>query len=137
MKIGEVAKLTGTSTKTLRFYEEAGLLPAPARTESGYRDYDPEIADRLRFIRRGQAAGLTLPEVRQILSIHDRGDAPCGHVSRVLHDRLDQIRAQLAELVALEGHLESLLERAAQGQPTEHDRSSVCWILDSDLNEPL
>lgn len=60
MKIGELAKLTNTSTKTIRFYEDSGLLSPPARTASGYRDYGPEIVDRLRFIRRGQAAGLTL-----------------------------------------------------------------------------
>lgn len=65
MKISEVAALTNTSTKTLRFYENSGLLPPPARTASGYRNYGPEIVDRLRFIHRGQAAGLALQEVRQ------------------------------------------------------------------------
>ncbi len=64
MQIGELAKLTNTSTKTIRFYEDSGLLPAPARSASGYRDYGPEIVDRLWFIRRGQAAGLTLQKVR-------------------------------------------------------------------------
>ncbi|MCU1686607.1 MAG: Mercuric resistance operon regulatory protein [Amycolatopsis sp.] len=132
MKIGEVAKVTDTSTKTIRFYEDAGLLPPPARTSSGYRDYGPEIVDRLRFIRRGQAAGLSLQEVRQILTVYDRGDTPCGHVRTVLHDRLDQVRGQLAELVALEGHLQALLDRAEQGEPTPHDDSAVCWILEGD-----
>lgn len=84
MKISEVAALTNTSTKTLRFYENSGLLPPPARTASGYRNYGPEIVDRLRFIHRGQAAGLALQEVRQILAIHDRGEAPCAHVRQLL-----------------------------------------------------
>ncbi|MCW2651354.1 MAG: hypothetical protein JWR32_2330 [Mycobacterium sp.] len=133
MKIGDVAKLTDTSTKTIRFYEDTGVLPPPARTPSGYRDYGPEIVDRLGFIHRGQAAGLTLQQVRQILAIHDHGDAPCAHVRQLLHTRLDQVRAQLAELIALEGHLHSLLEHADQGgTPTEHDKSAVCWILESD-----
>ena len=132
MKIGDVAELTGVSTKTIRFYEEAGLLPAPARTPSGYRDYDPEVAERLRFIHRGQAAGLTLAQVRQILAVHDRGDQPCGHVRDVLETRLEQVRSQLAELTLLEGHLRALLDRAEHGQPTEHDNSAVCWILEND-----
>jgi DNA-binding transcriptional MerR regulator len=136
VKIGEMAKLTNTSTKTIRFYEDSGLLPAPARSASGYRDYGPEIVDRLRFIHRGQAAGLTLQKVRQILAIHDRGEAPCGHVRQVLNSRLDQVRAQIGELVALEGHLQSLVDRASRGAPTEHDHSTVCWILESDLGEP-
>ena len=132
MQIGELAKLTNTSTKTIRFYEDSGLLPAPARSASGYRDYGPEIVDRLRFIHRGQAAGLTLQKVRQILAIHDRGEAPCGHVRQVLNSRLDQVRTQIAELVALEGHLQGLLDRASRGARTEHDHSTVCWILESD-----
>ncbi len=134
MKIGELAKLTNTSTKTIRFYEDSGLLPPPARTASGYRDYGAEIVDRLRFIHRGQAAGLTLQKVRQILAIHDRGETPCGHVRQVLHTRLDQVRAQIAELVALEGHLETLLDHASHCAPTEHDHSAVCWILEDDLD---
>ncbi|MEB3030647.1 heavy metal-responsive transcriptional regulator [[Mycobacterium] nativiensis] len=134
MQIGELAQLSNTTAKTIRFYEDSGLLPPPARTASGYRDYGPEFVDRLRFIRRGQAAGLTLQKVRQILVIHDRGEAPCGHVRQVLTTRLDEIRAQLAELVALEGHLQTLLDHAAHAPPTEHDHATVCWILESDLN---
>jgi DNA-binding transcriptional MerR regulator len=134
MKIGELAKLANTSTKTIRFYEDSGLLPTPARSASGYRDYSPEVVDRLRFIHRGQAAGLTLQKVRQILAIHDRGEVPCGHVRQVLNSRLDQVRAQIAELVALEGHLQSLIARASRGAPTQHDQSAVCWILESDLD---
>lgn len=134
MQIGELAKLSNTSAKTIRFYENAGLLPPPVRTASGYRDYGPEVVDRLRFIHRGQAAGLTLQKVRQILAIHDRGEVPCGHVQQVLHTRLDQVRAQIAELVALEGHLQTVLDHAAHAAPTEHDQSTVCWILESDLD---
>jgi len=136
VQIGQLAKLTNTSTKTIRFYEDSGLMPSPARSASGYRDYAPEIADRLRFIRRGQAAGLTLEKVRQILAIHDRGEVPCGHVREVLNTRLDQVRAQIAELVALEGHLQALLDHASRGASNEHDNSAVCWILEGDPEAP-
>lgn len=117
MKISEVAALTNTSTKTLRFYENSGLLPPPARTASGYRNYGPEIVDRLRFIHRGQAAGLALQEVRQILAIHDRGEAPCAHVRQLLSTRIDEVRAQIAELIALEGHLQTLLDHVHMARP--------------------
>jgi DNA-binding transcriptional MerR regulator len=136
MQIGELAKLTNTSAKTIRFYEDSGLLPPPARNASGYRDYGPEIADRLRFIHRGQAAGLPLQKVRQILAIHDRGEVPCGHVRQVLAARLDQVRAQIAELVALEGHLQALRDHASRGTSTAHDHSAVCWILEGDPDAP-
>lgn len=131
MKISELAVAGGTTPKTIRFYEQAGVLPEPARTSGGYRDYGPEFIDRLDFIRRAQAAGLTLREVAQILAISDRGGTPCGHVRGVLADRLDQVRAQIAELVTLETHLDALLAHARQGEPTEHDSAGVCWILES------
>lgn len=140
MKIGEVARLTGTNTKTIRFYEDAGVLPPPARTPTGHRDYGPETADRLHFIRRCQAAGLSLREVRQILAVRDGGEAPCGHVRRVLGERLDRVRAQIAELITLEAHLETLIDRADRGEVTgrdaDHDTASVCWILESGPTGP-
>lgn len=58
MRIGELAVASGTTTKTLRFYEEAGLLPAPERTANGYRDYTPAALARLDFVRRGRTADL-------------------------------------------------------------------------------
>ncbi|MCV7586753.1 MerR family transcriptional regulator, partial [Micrococcus luteus] len=81
MRIGEVARASGTTSKTLRYYEEVGLLPAADRTPAGYRDYGAEVLDRLDFIRRGQAAGLTLAQIGQVLDIRDRGQAPCRHVT--------------------------------------------------------
>lgn len=136
MKIGELATRSGASRQTIRFYEAQGLLPAPDRTPGGYRDYDARVLERLRFIRHAQAAGLSLREVRQVLAIRDRGDAPCGHVRQLLADRLAGVRAQMAELVALEGHLETLLERSRQPPPPGHDDSAVCWILDTSDREP-
>lgn len=132
MKIGELAAASGATAKTIRFYEQAGVLPEPTRTFGGYRDYGPESIDRLQFVRRAQAAGLSLREIGQILAIYDRGDAPCAHVQGVLTERLDHVRAQIAELVTLETHLEALLTHADQGPPTEHDKSTVCWILEAD-----
>ena len=65
MKIGEAAGRSGVPAKTIRFWEDQHLLPAPARTTAGYRDYDPAILERLAFIRHAQAAGLTLDAIRQ------------------------------------------------------------------------
>jgi DNA-binding transcriptional MerR regulator len=130
MKIGELARRTGTTTKTIRFYEQAGLLPAPSRTNAGYRDYGPEVVDRLDFVRRAQSAGLSLRDIRQVLAIADRGDAPCEHVVSVLQARLDQVRATLAELAGVETHLESLLDHAGTAESIEE--GGVCWILESE-----
>ncbi|MEV8547135.1 MerR family transcriptional regulator [Streptomyces sp. NPDC051572] len=69
MRIGELAVANGLTLKTIRFYEQAGLLPAPPRTPGGYRDYPPQVGARLAFVRDAQSAGLTLAEIRSILSL--------------------------------------------------------------------
>ncbi|MCZ9330392.1 heavy metal-responsive transcriptional regulator [Nocardia farcinica] len=134
MKIGELAAAGGVTTKTIRFYEGEGLMPEPGRTPTGYRDYSSEHLARLQFIRRAQAAGLSLREAGQILSVHDRGEQPCGHVQAILSERLDQVRAQIAELITLEAHLQTLLDTSRTDQPTSHDDSTVCWIIESNVS---
>ena len=101
MRIGELAVASGTTTKTLRFYEEAGLLPAPERTANGYRDYTPAALARLDFVRRGRTAGLTLAQIREILNIRDAGVAPCQHVHALLEAHLGDLDRQIADLQAL------------------------------------
>ncbi len=76
------------SRSTLRFYEKLGLLPRPARTPAGYRLYDAAAVDRVAFIGKAQALGLTLDEVREIVRVADRGTPPCEHVRRTLVARL-------------------------------------------------
>ena len=136
VRIGELADRSGVNAKTIRYYEHAGVLPSPGRDRSGYREYGPEAIERLRFVQRAQAAGLSLKEVRQIMAIRDCGAMPCGHVRSILEARLHHVRAQMAELVTLEGHLETLLEHSRHGEPTEHDGASVCWILETEPRQP-
>lgn len=130
MRIGELAQLSGTSNPTIRFYEQQGLLPEPARTSGGYRDYPDESVARLAFIRRAQLAGLALRDVRDILAIHDTGQEPCVHVQQLLAHRLDEVHAQLRELASLQSYLESLLVRAANPPAVSSANASVCWILE-------
>src|SRR6266566_6256771 len=85
MRIGVLAAQAGITAKTIRFYEDTGLMPAPARTPAGYRDYPAGAAARLAFIRDAQAAGLSLAEIRSILAIRDDGQAPCQHVRSEEH----------------------------------------------------
>jgi MerR family Zn(II)-responsive transcriptional regulator of zntA len=129
MRIGEVAEATGTTTKTLRFYEEQGLLPEADRTPSGYRDYGVATLNRLDFIHRGQAAGLTLAEIRQILEIRDRGDAPCAHVRDLLTQRLRDLDKQVAELVALRESIVDLQSAATNAEPETCSADQVCRYL--------
>lgn len=129
MRIGELAEASGTTTKALRFYEDAGLIPAPERTSAGYRNYSSEVISRLHFIRRSQAAGLTLARIREVLKIRDGGQSPCEHVQWLLSDRLDDLDRQIAELQELRATVAQLQTQATTIEPTRCDPQTVCRYL--------
>lgn len=129
MRIGALADATGVSTKTIRFYEQAGLLPAPPRTPAGYRDYPPQVADRLTFIRNAQAAGLTLAEIRGVLGIRDSGEAPCEHVGTLVERHLRQVEERIAELTRARAALQRLAEAASATDPRTCPEGEICRIL--------
>ena len=129
MQIGQVARKIGVATSAIRFYEESGLLPEPNRTPSGYREYDPSVIDRLTFIRAGQAVGLTLAELREVLGIRDRGEAPCTHVADLIDRRLDEIDQRIKDLRSLRSDLTALASEAATVKATDCPPESVCRIL--------
>jgi len=117
---------SGTTTKTLWFYETTGLLPAAPRTQSGYRDYDASALTRLAFIRRSRAAGLTLAQIREILTIRDAGSPPCLHVQQLLATRLAELDAQLADLHALQDTVAKLHDPAQAIDPSTCEADTVC-----------
>jgi DNA-binding transcriptional MerR regulator len=129
MRIGDLARACGLSTKTIRFYEGRGLLPAPPRTPGGFRDYPPEAAHRLRFSRDAQGAGLTLAEIAGVLALRDSGQAPCGQVAALIAERLTQIEQRLADLHATRTVLRQLAHRAADLDPGTCAEADICTIL--------
>ena len=131
MLIGEVAEVTGVSTKTLRFYEDEGLLHEPDRTAGGYRDYRSDVIDRVVFIRQAQAAGLTLNQIAEVLTIRDGGRAPCGHVARLVDDRLADVEARLAELEHTRTQLRDLRGRLDELDPADCPPDDICVAVSS------
>ncbi|MFF3584794.1 heavy metal-responsive transcriptional regulator [Streptomyces mirabilis] len=129
MRIGELATMSGVAAKTIRFYEQAGLMPEPPRTAGGYRDYPAHAATRLTFIRDAQRAGLTLAEIRGILSLRDSGQAPCSHVSDLVHQHLRDIDLRMAELRKTRTALKELAQRAAATDPASCSDADICRIL--------
>ena len=96
---------------TVRYYEREGLLPRADRTPSGYRDYGTEVVDDLRFIKKAQASGLKLSDVREVMQIAAGGRTPCEHVRATVTDRLADVETRLRELRSLRSTLESTLDR--------------------------
>jgi MerR family Zn(II)-responsive transcriptional regulator of zntA len=126
VRIGELAAKVGITTKTLRFYEEAGLLPPPDRAANGYRDYGPEVLPRLDFIRRGRAAGLTLTQIREVIEVRESGDAPCGRVYQLLTERLADVDRHIADLQVLRATLVRKRDRAESADPSTCAPETVC-----------
>jgi MerR family copper efflux transcriptional regulator len=129
MRIGVLAARAGLTTKTIRFYEDAGLLPAPPRTPAGYRDYPAQALTRLGFVRNAQAAGLTLAEIRGVLAIRETGQAPCEHVTGLIDQHLAQVEQRMAELTRARSLLRELKHRAADADPATCPSEQVCNIL--------
>lgn len=129
MRIGELADQTGISTQAIRFYERRRLLAPPDREANGYREYNPTVALRLTFIRTAQAAGLTLTEIGEVLAVRDAEQAPCGHVTGVLAQKLDEVHARQRDLASLEAELQQLLEAARRLDPADCTASEICHII--------
>jgi DNA-binding transcriptional MerR regulator len=127
MRIGEIAAEASVSTKTIRFWEAAGLLPEPARTAAGYRDYEPSMVERLDFIRYAQGAGFRLDEIRQVLDIADSGEPACQHVRALIAERIAEVDQRVAELKRTRRHLTNLAAVAVEQDPA--DCHGYCKIL--------
>jgi DNA-binding transcriptional MerR regulator len=123
MRSGQLARHTGVSTDTLRHYERLGLLPLPQRTAGNYREYPPTSPQRVELIRRALTIGFSLPELKTILALRDKGGAPCRHVRNLLRSKIHNLDQQIrnlaslrAEMNRLSGEWDKLLRRTKPGQ---------------------
>jgi len=128
MKIGELADRLGVTTKSIRFYESIGLMPDPARTPSGYRDYGEDDVERLTFVKTAQRLGLSLDEISEIIAFRDRGQQPCNYVAGVLHRQLADLDRRIGEMQALRDQLTMLEAKAERGR--DGAAASYCSIIE-------
>lgn len=108
LKVSELAEKGGVSPDTVRYYEKEGLLAEPARTHSGYRQYDEAAVERLHFIRGARTLGLKLGDIQELLAIRDRGACPCGHTQKLLEQKVVEIDAEIRQLRTLKRDLLSM-----------------------------
>ena len=98
LRVGSIAKEAGVGVQTLHYYERIGLLPKPTRSEANYRLYSPDALRRVRFIKKAQALGFKLEEIKQILDLKSHGRAPCRKVTELGEHHLREIDARIAQL---------------------------------------
>ena len=109
MRIGELAKTSGVSPDTIRFYEKKRLLKSVMRTESGQRIYSADAAHRIRIIRSALALGFSVAELQEIFSMRDSGQAPCNRVYELATARLDELEAVLKQWQSIHTRLATTL----------------------------
>jgi DNA-binding transcriptional MerR regulator len=134
-RISQVAERTGFSASTLRYYEQAGLLPATARTPGGYRSYDDRVVDRLRFIARAKQFGLPLDEIRELAARWDAGhcEPVQGRLAVLLTGKIHQVRERVAELTAFADQLVAARDGLGRHTPAGAcDDTCGCLAPDAD-----
>ncbi|MBA2964670.1 MULTISPECIES: Cd(II)/Pb(II)-responsive transcriptional regulator [Ramlibacter] len=124
MKIGDLAKATGTQAETIRYYEAQGLLPVPARTESNYRAYGEAHVARLAFIRHCRTLDMTLGEILKLLRFKDAPEQNCEEVNGLLDEHIAHVAARIKELRRLQTELKALREQCGAAR-----EAAACGIL--------
>lgn len=124
MQSGELSRLAGISTDTLRHYERLGVLPKPPRTNGGYRDYPTSSLERVRLIQSALKVGFSLPELATVLRMRDRGEVPCDRVRAIAEHKLQEVKQQINDLSGMRDQLEQILKdwdarlaRTGKGKP--------------------
>ena len=133
VRIGELADSVSVPAKTIRYYEEIGLLPPPERHPNGYRNYDQTAADRLRFVKAAQAVGFSLGEIKEILAFRERGEKPCGHVLDLVDRRARDLTERIAVLERMRADLRQLSARAAAAPALD---GAYCHLIEHSATSP-
>ena len=129
MKIGELARRTGFSTKAIRYYELLKLVPEPDRTESGYRLYGQKDVERLEFIEKAKHLGFSLEDIRDILILDEQQQRPCVHVLALLDQKLEQVDDVLRDLKVFRKELAGLRKESAE-QIERLPADAICGIVE-------
>lgn len=116
MYIGAFAKAAGTTAKTVRYYEDLGLLAGAARSDSGYRVYGPADLERLRFVLGAKGLGLSLAEIQAIVAVWGAGERPCARVSALLDEKLADLDRRIAQLTTFRDELRAY-KRSVDREP--------------------
>lgn len=126
LTIGQVAKNAGVNVETIRFYERQGLIGKPPRRLSGYRQYEPDIVRRIRFIQRAKELGFSLREITELLSLRVARGSTCADVRARALSKMKDIDAKITVLQGMRGALVRLSEACVGRGPV-----SECPILDA------
>ena len=130
LRIGELARQIGVNPRTIRYYEQIGLLPPPERDANSYRVYDQADVARSQFIRRARGLDFSLDDIGEILAFRERGEAPCLYVLHLIDKQIDEVAQRIADLEKLRQDLIEL-RNDAQDLPVDdvEGKECVCHLI--------
>ena len=131
MKIGELKQESGISIKTIRYYEELGLIKAEKRTKGGFRLFSRSIIPRLDFIKRAQSLGFSLQEIGSFIEIHDRGEVPCAEVTQNIQEKISEIEDKILKLEELKAQLTGMISDASSNSLWQE--GIICPIIQQEV----
>jgi DNA-binding transcriptional MerR regulator len=134
MQIGELAKQTGVTVQTIRFYERKGLLPPPQRRESGYRMYGNGDLRRVQFIRQAKRLGFSLDEIKSILQMRGRGACPCDEVVGIAQRHLADTEQQISYLIRFRNELAHTLMSWKRSRQRTVSGDAICTLIERTLD---
>ena len=134
MKIGELARRTGFSTKTIRYYELVGLLVEPERSQSGYRLYSAKDVERLEFIEKAKRLGFSLEDIRDVLALSESQERPCVHVLALLDQKLKQVDDVMRDLKEFRRELARLRKESAEQLERLPAEAAICGIIERGIH---
>lgn len=135
MQIKELSQRTKLPAKTIRYYEEIGLLPPPDRLPNGYRDYEETAVSRVKLVAGARSLGLSLDDVGEILALRDRREAPCRVLLQMLDEKAAEIHQRIADLQRLEVELRELHTLGLTFPTDDVDgKNCVCHLVSERAN---
>lgn len=131
LKIGELAKQTGVTVGTLRYYSDLGLLHPSLRGDNGYRYYGQDASSQVEFIKKAQTLGFTLEEIKRFLDVRDRGELPCTLVKSLLNEKIEQLEIQIKQMTLFKAELEGYRTAWKNNPSAESNSQEVCPLISS------
>lgn len=137
LTVGQLARATGVPAKTIRYYEQVGVLPAPRRSAAQYRQYSRRDVHRLLFVRRARALGLSIPNLKILTAELENG--PClamrPHLQEMVTTQLRTVQQQITAYQLLARQLAQVLQRLRTAPPSDHTNGCQCLESDPPLAE--
>ena len=128
MRIGQLAKVSGCSIQTIRYYEKEGLLNPPSRSEGNFRLYDEKALKELEFVKHCRSLDIPLSDIKTLLDLKNKPEESCSSINNLIANQLDLVNQRLKELKALKSELQIMKKACSSGNTVE--RCGIMKTLD-------